>query len=308
MDSFHLASWRQVESAEGTVFRRPLGLTELGFYWDTANNGVATTINHLELEVEAGYEHVLSKDNLEVSWLRLKQRFPLLGASVEELPRSEHADFVLAESTLRCIRPGEINYLDDLDSAGDAAAFADKLHNGPPVLDNISLTRVWYGPEKGAPQKYHIYIPAVHHITDGIGNATITRELCRELASLSKNTTVAGRPLSDRLELILPLEALGPGSKLSTPRRRWRLAIASVIRNARMAKVAVSTLQESRSANSLIVFGTGRSYTAHATARASWHTDHFSPHAPYRTPYRIQNDYSGLPYPRHHTGKCATRA
>ena len=235
--------WRQVDSAQGPVFRRPLGLTELGFYWDSEFNGVAVSVNHLELEVnEDEGPLVFAKENVELAWLRLKQRYPLLGASVEELPGSEQVEFVVTESALRQLRPGELNYV-DLGSAEDAEEFSDRLHNGPTVLDREFLARVWYGQVKDSPRDYRVYIPVVHHITDGVGQATVTREFCRELVSLSKAATIVAPPLSTRLEVAMPLEAVGPACRLNLARRRWRLAIAFVIRNIQLRKLQVSFME-----------------------------------------------------------------
>ena len=303
MDHFlNVGGWRQVDSADGPVFRRPLGLTELGFYWDTVCNGVAVTVNHIQLVAEEGHEHVLSKENVEFAWLRMKQRFPLLGASVEESPGAERAEFVLEESSLRRIRPGEVAYLDDLHTASDAAAFTEKLHNGPTVLDNQFLARMWHGPVQDTPRRYHVYIPIAHHITDGMGNATLTRELCRELVSESKSAIVAGPPLAQRLELLLPLEALGPGSKFNLPRRRWRLAIASIIRELRQAKIAVSPSIFS-STDRLTVSFTGWPHDADTTS-ASRHANRIPPHSSPPRPRLVPARHAGLPRSGNHTRQC----
>ena len=222
------------------VFRRPLGHLELGFYWDVVHNGVAITSNHIELEADAGCENELfAIENVERAWLRMKQRFPLLGASIEELPGAEKVEFVLRESALYTLRPGELRYLNDLHSADAVAAFAEKLRNGPPVLDSEFLSRVWFGPQKDAPRRWHIFIPVVHYITDGIANATIVRELCQELSSLSKSAKIDAIPLAIRLQTVLPTEVHTPSAKLSLPHRRWRLAIAKVIRSLRQEKMTV---------------------------------------------------------------------
>lgn len=240
MDLLSAAGWRQVNGVD-TIFRRPLGQTELGFHWDAVFNGVAITINRLELEAEEGLEEELfARENVERAWVRLKLRFPLLGATVEELPGTEQVEFILNERHLRSVRPGEINYLTELNTAEDVSRFADELLNGPSVLDNEFLAKLWIGPQKDAPRRYHAYIPVVHHITDGMGNATVQREFCQELSSLLKTSTIGASPLSNsRLEKLLPVEALGPGARLSVTRRRWRIAIAQVIRELRQAKLSV---------------------------------------------------------------------
>lgn len=245
MDAFDFEGWRCVKNADSqeTTYRRPLGMTECGFYWDTVSNGIAITLNHLELEAEEGLEHDLfSKDNLELAWIRLKQRFPLLGASTE-VTSSGRVEFVLSEERLRSIRPGEFNFILDRESSADAERFSEELKNGVPMLDDTFLARVWVIPKLDAPRRCHVYIPIVHSITDGMGNATVTREYCQELASLSKETNAVAVPLVTRLQQLLPVEALTLSAKLSLPRRRWRLAIASVIRGIQQAKTTVSCLR-----------------------------------------------------------------
>lgn len=242
MEAFDFEGWRCVEGTDpqGTTYRRPLGMTECGFYWDTVCNGIAITLNHLDLEAEDGFEHELfSKDNLELAWIRLKQRFPLLGASTE-VTSSGQVEFVLSEERLRSIRPGEFNFVLDRELSADAERFSEELKNGVPVLDDTFLARVWAIPQLDEPRRCHVYIPIVHSITDGMGNATVTREYCQELASLSKETSVVTVPLVTRLQKLLPVEALTPSAKLSLPRRRWRMAIASVIRGIQQAKMIVS--------------------------------------------------------------------
>ena len=243
MDLLNVEGWRCVDGDEsqGATFRRPLGLTEYGFYWDAVFNGVAVTATHLELSAEKGFEDKLfSKENLESAWLRLKQRYPLLGASTERALDSERVEFVLREDRLLSILPDEFNYLSDLSSAKDADVFTEVMVNGPPVLDDRFLARVWAGPQLDTPGRFHIFIPVVHHITDGMGNATIARELCQELSSLSSSKRVHTPPLSIRLRSVLPLEALQPSTQLSIPKRRWRIAIAKVIMGLRQAKTTVS--------------------------------------------------------------------
>ncbi|KAH8102778.1 hypothetical protein DFH11DRAFT_376276, partial [Phellopilus nigrolimitatus] len=101
-------SWRLADGARDgkLVYRRPLGPTELGFYWDHVFYGVATTIDHTELEVEPGHEDAMfASENIERTWLCMKRRFPLVGASVDELPGSDIVEFVVDEQKLGVLRP-----------------------------------------------------------------------------------------------------------------------------------------------------------------------------------------------------------
>lgn len=230
--------WKQTQTQTGdSVFRRPLGNTELKFYWDTVFNGVAISIQHIELEPEATYaKDLFSKENLEKSWIRMKQRFPLLGASVEELPDSDAVEFVVHERSLMLIRPEEVKYVTFTNSQ-DAKQLLDHLLNDTPTLSNELLAQVWVGPQLDAQNRHHIFIPVAHHIIDGTGNSTLTKEFCQEISLLSTEERVNGIPLSERLCALLPLEALNANTGFSIARQRWRSAIAKVIYNIKMARL-----------------------------------------------------------------------
>lgn len=243
MDPLKVEGWRSIggdSSTQATAWRRPLGITEYGFYWDTVLDGTATMIDHLEIEAEASFEHDLfSRTNIETAWLRLKQRFPLLGVSVEEVPCSDRVEFSLTEEQLRSIRPGEINRRFGLRSAEDVVHFSDELRSCESVLDPTCLAKVWVGQQLDLPRRYHVWIIISHCITDGMSDATVVREFCQELGSLSYGRIVQGPPLEIRLKRLIPAEAFAPSAMLSLPRRRWRLAVAKVIQLRRQAKIAV---------------------------------------------------------------------
>lgn len=277
LDAFDIR-WRHGDGAngEGPFFRRPLGPLELSFYWDTAFNGVAVLTNHLEFDVDSSCEAALaSREYVESSWIRMKQRYPLLGASVEELPGSEVVEFVVKECALRFVRPGELNFLDTFNSVKDVNFFEEQLRNGSTVLDNEFLARVWIGQQKDTPRRYHIFIPTVHFITDGIGNAMVARRLCQELSSLSKDTALKGPPLAVRLESLLPAEALSPVAKLSVVRRRWRLAISKVIQDRRLSRLTVCPYIYLSSCPSEAL-SSGRSYFAQEAFCTSYRSTTFA--------------------------------
>ncbi|KAL5526131.1 hypothetical protein ACEPAG_7469 [Sanghuangporus baumii] len=233
-------SWRRSarpQSGEGSVFRRPLGAGELRFYWDYVFNGTAVTTGHLVLEAEPEYEkRIFCKENIETAWMRMKQRFPLLAASVDELPDSKIVEFVLDEMSLHTVRRGEISFLDDLQSEEDANCLIDRLQNGPPVLTNEIIAKLMIGPERNSPHTYHAIIVISHCITDGVTGMTLKRELCQELAKLSQDP-ILEKPLEERLYTLLPVESLGPHSKDNLSRRRWFSAVAKIIYQLRQARL-----------------------------------------------------------------------
>ncbi|KAL5503782.1 hypothetical protein ACEPAH_7853 [Sanghuangporus vaninii] len=233
-------SWRRsarAQSDEGFIFRRPLGAGELRFYWDTVFNGTAVTIGHLVLEAEPEYEkQIFCKENIETAWMRMKQRFPLLAASVDELPDSKVIEFMLDEMSLHTVRHGEISFLDDLQSEEDATRLIDRLQNGPPVLTNEIIAKLMIGPQKNSPHTYHAIIVIAHYIMDGVTGMTLKRELCQELTKPSQDH-ILEKLLEERLDTLLPVESLGPHSKDNSPRRRWRSAVAKIIYRLRQARL-----------------------------------------------------------------------
>ncbi|GJE91993.1 hypothetical protein PsYK624_081460 [Phanerochaete sordida] len=240
MPPFDAASvaWRTTRAHDGAPeLRRALGPLERGFYWDACFDGVALLINRLALEAAPGAGRVLDGRNVRAAWLRLKQRFPLLGAVVEERDGGDCVEFVLREDKLRSMRPGEFTVLEEFAGEEDALRYADALLTGHTVLSNELLARVYVARQRGAPRVLHVFIPVVHFITDGVGNATIERELCQELAKLSEDPVADVPPLHVRVQALLPVEAYSPALKLSMPRRRWRAAIAKVIDDLRLERI-----------------------------------------------------------------------
>lgn len=240
---FASLSWRRSgrsQRRDGSIFRRALGSGELQFYWDTVFNGTSITIGHLVLEAEPEYEkQIFCKENIEMAWSRMKQRFPLLAASVEELSDSRTVEFVLDETSLRTIRRDEISFLEDLGSAEDAARSIDRLQNGPPVLTNEIIAKLMVGPQKDTPRIYHVVIVIAHYITDGVTGMTLKREFCQELTELSREGHILAEPLEKRLAAFTPIETLGPHRGRSLSRRRWRSAAAKVIYQIRQARLKV---------------------------------------------------------------------
>ncbi|EJD06369.1 uncharacterized protein FOMMEDRAFT_165197 [Fomitiporia mediterranea MF3/22] len=233
--------WRRTsDPASGTTaFRRPLGLTELQFYWDSIFNGTAVNTLHAVLDVDPTFEHrIFARDNLELTWTRLKQRFPLLGASVEEVPDSDVVEFVLDEASLFSIRSGEVSIIDLLLSADHVDQLVGFLRNGQPVLSNEIIAKLWVGPQKDVLHRYHIFLTLPHYIYDGIGGSVLMREICQELACLSKENRVLNMSLMKRLASLLPQDALNPSYGASVPRRRWRFAVANIIHGLRQARLA----------------------------------------------------------------------
>ncbi|KAJ3990388.1 hypothetical protein F5890DRAFT_1612321 [Lentinula detonsa] len=70
-------------------YERLLGPNELGFYWDSACQGTADTLQHAIVEETSQSQlhlEIQSEENVRAAWMILKTRYPLLGAKIEERP------------------------------------------------------------------------------------------------------------------------------------------------------------------------------------------------------------------------------
>lgn len=224
-------------SKTSNIYRRPLGPTEVGFYWDMITGGVATALQQLKFEVAEGHEGNLSDENIQRAWLRLKQSYPILGSRVEEDPDSNAIDLVLEQARLHVILPNEVNFL-EFSSAEEEDAAIYRLLNGPPLLSENLLSQLWVLRDRNNSRLCQFIPVAAHFIMDGMAGATVTKELLQEL-SLSNPSHSKFPPLGERLKCLVPLEDLSPSRSLTTPRRRWRKAIASVILGIRKTKLKV---------------------------------------------------------------------
>ncbi|KAJ4472090.1 hypothetical protein J3R30DRAFT_3523033 [Lentinula aciculospora] len=81
-------------------YERLLGPNELGFYWDSAYQGTADTLQHAiveEISQSQSQLNIQCEENVRAAWVTLKTRYPLLGATIEErlapgtLPRAHVA-------------------------------------------------------------------------------------------------------------------------------------------------------------------------------------------------------------------------
>ena len=118
-------------------------------------------------------------------------------------------------------------------------AIVYRLLNGPPLWSDDRLSQLWVLRDRRNPRRCQFVPVATHFIMDAMAGATITRELLQEL-SLSAPSSATLPPLGDRLETILSVEDLFPSRSMSTPRKRWRKAIATVILSLRKKTLTVN--------------------------------------------------------------------
>lgn len=232
------SAWKQ-SSSDSAVFERPLGLTEQGFYWDSLYNRTADIIRAAELQVQGSCaDRILSPTVLAEVWTTLKQRYPLLGASVEE--RSpDNIVFIVDRARLKNTVPGELS-IQTIANAQEVDQVANRIHNcpGQDILSSTLLSCVRVLQETSSPNRFHVLIQSAHCISDEVAHTTVMREFLMLLAN--PDATLEPRPdFLSTLALSSATETLYPHLD-NPPRARWRRAIASVIVSRRRAKISVS--------------------------------------------------------------------
>ena len=232
-----MSSWaKSTNHASGVdVYSRPLGNTELGFYWDHIFNGTATTIQYVK--IHALDRSIVDVQNIADAWLRLKARYPLIGCRTVERETPEGVYLILDEDELRSIREGELVVRDVMDER-EVDELKEQLLNGPPMDISRFTSQIWTLRGSKDSGILYIFLVAAHLITDGMGNASFIREFCQELCTAGKRTPPSS--LSHRLENILSLEALYPELARTVAHKRWRWAISKVLMQIQQGKLKVS--------------------------------------------------------------------
>ncbi|KAG5635532.1 hypothetical protein H0H81_010944 [Sphagnurus paluster] len=225
-------TWKPRLGASFRTYQRPLGITELGFYWDSKFDGTADTVQHGTVEIlSPENQTVFSHDNITRSWIALKQQFPLLGASFEVV--GDQVNFIISANRLEACNPEEIS-LQKVASQVEAERVADALVNGDRVLSDDLLARIVILFRIDQISHVHILIHVGHSITDGMANATLLRTF---LDIISSSPDGIMWDLEERLALALPSNDLVPGIMLNKARFRWHRAIGQTISAIRMSKI-----------------------------------------------------------------------
>ncbi|KII88404.1 hypothetical protein PLICRDRAFT_161464 [Plicaturopsis crispa FD-325 SS-3] len=231
-----MAPWKASGSVPNRVFIRPLGVTELGFHWDGQFSGTADCLDHIIVEERQPHGSLSSVENVSRAWVSMKQRFPLLGAQVDERGAVlGDVSFTVTEQRLKQIQPQELSF-ESVSSLDDARAFVEGILCGPRQLSSDLLARVYILNRVDEPTVFHVLIHAAHLIFDGMASKTATRVMLDTLASQDRGAIYVP-PLEDRLAMVQSAESFVPPTKFSDSRRRWRKAIAAVIVSNNMGNI-----------------------------------------------------------------------
>ncbi|KIJ63122.1 hypothetical protein HYDPIDRAFT_92981 [Hydnomerulius pinastri MD-312] len=209
------------------VFVRPLGLTELAFYWTATRRGSSDI--YTSLEVGATDNSLPSDAKFTETWCSIRRRFPLLAAQVRVVDRKEC--FVVQESYLSHVRAGEVTFVTIASS--EVQSFIHDLLDGSRPLSDELLARVYIIRHPDCSNKLHILFVAAHMITDHKSSVALARVF---LDVLSSGCDLPHLPLADRLAMVPAREVLWPRNGMTAARRHWRKAIGFAIFSVRLSK------------------------------------------------------------------------
>jgi hypothetical protein len=230
--------WKQISpsSGDGPAFERPLGIAEEGFYWDSVFNRTADVLRHAEIVVRGSpVETVLSHTNLTNAWGFLKQRYPLLQATIEERAQD---GVVFIVDPCRSLPEGQVDlFIEEVHTPKEVDRKVDSLVNGHSPLSNTLLACLFVLRRKDEPGHAHVLIHSAHYVSDGIALDTLLREL---LQLLSDPNSIFPLPWTERMALAVASESLPPNQDDSLPKARWHQAIGWTVMENRRAKIFVS--------------------------------------------------------------------
>ncbi|KAG6819135.1 hypothetical protein H0H93_015028 [Arthromyces matolae] len=217
-----------------TIQQRHLGRNELTFYFASQFNGTTDCFQTAIVQDldESGSNHGLfNPENVSRSWIRLKQRFPLLGSRVG-VGKDGRQVLIVEEGSLGDTSPAEITF-QTVSSEEQALARICDLVDSERVLSDGMLARLVILSRTDLENQIHLLIQIAHLITDGMSNASILRSFLDVLSSPSGPDKEWD--LEKSLELALSQETLTSATNLS--RQRWHRAIGQVISEIRASKL-----------------------------------------------------------------------
>ena len=217
------------------AFERPLGLNEQGFYWDSVFNRTADVLREAEVEILNPALNLAAED-VTRCWMVLKERYPLLGARIEE--RTKDDIFFVVEPT-RAVRvlAGEIA-VELVKDANEVDNVVQGMSNKCSPLSNDLLACLRVLKREDNSSRLHVLIQTAHCISDEIALHTLLREFLDLLSDSEISASLL--PLEERLALANATENIHPGAQSSVAQKRWRRAIGRAIIDRRRRGLGVS--------------------------------------------------------------------
>ena len=220
------------------AYERPLGRTELAFYWDGKFNGTADLLRYAIVDAQSSIlrSQLFSVDNVTRTWVALKRQYPLLGARL-----SEHQQFIVSKERLNVCAPEEISFRRtssqiSLSSLGEVEAFMDTILDGTHLLTDELLARMYIFTPTDEDNRVCLLMHVAHCITDGTANTTLLRSF---LDILSSEPSAVQWDLEERLALAIASERLMGDISVISPRQKWHYAMGLTLASIRMQKKQV---------------------------------------------------------------------
>ena len=242
-----ISNWILCDESSRT-YERPLGLTELGFYWDGKFSGTADVVCYAIIDADSFIPstQLFSVENVTRTWVALKQQYPLLGAQLSERRERTEVVFSVCEERLSICTSDEISFQSisfppslSESSLGEVETFMEVMVKGQRLLSDELLARLFIFIPTNQNNRVCIILHVAHSIADGIAHATLLRSF---LDILSSEPSDIGWDLEERLALAVPSESLIGDANTSTARRKWHYAIGRTLASLRMQKMTVCTI------------------------------------------------------------------
>lgn len=233
-----MVPWKLISSNDtpGRTFARPMGSTELGFYYDACYNLTADVFYHCSIATEGSRgDQLFCYENVLKAWIAVKQRYPLAGARLQGQFGTDTVEIVVSEKLLAGVVPGELNFgsvasLDDVDPM-----INDLIHGTQRNFHDLPF-KVFILRQEDQPHRWHAIFDCMHALGDGTSGATLYRTFF-DILALGHDPIVPD--LEERLTVAVPSDDLNPSKKLNTACQRWRRAIAATLYHIRESKIQV---------------------------------------------------------------------
>jgi hypothetical protein len=237
-----------VDPAGPLVWKRPMGIGESCFYWDTVLNGTFDILFHFQLELDRSRLDVMEPENVRNAWLALKRHFPMVAANFVREIDSDEVHFEIAEERIHSIGPDELDIVGSISSKDEAFAIVENFLSGTRQLRSDMNVKLVIRSEskdetqqsRSAPARFHFFMFISHAISDSGANASLFTTFTSMLTTPSLRIPRAS--IGERLAMVPDGETISHNPTHSIARRRWRKAIASVLLQTKFSKTKVKQL------------------------------------------------------------------
>lgn len=233
-----MAPWKLMSSddALGRTFSRPMGVTELGFYYDACYNLTADVYFHCTIATEGSRgDQLFNYDNIFRTWTAIKQRHPLFGAKFRGEFGTDTVEIVVSEKDLAGVVDGELNF-STVSSQDELDQLISSWIHGPQRDFHCLSYKLYILRRTDQPHLWHIVFDCLHVLGDAAAGSSLC---CAFFDILALGITPVVPDLKERLAAVVSSDDLNPTKKMNVSRQRWRRAMAAVIYDIRESRIQV---------------------------------------------------------------------